>query len=133
MAAVNSEPGKYTVDQVAKYVKTKKDLYELAVSNGFYLSSLKSNAICEEFLVGILTGKCWCPKYADVKRLLCPRPPAKAVLVTKFKEAIKAKGHECLLVEVGRAPDTKWLLHILATLTPLDEIFKKGYVAPRKR
>ncbi len=33
-------------------------------------------------------------------------------------------------VEKNQTPDKKWLVDVIATLNPNDEIFKKDYVAP---
>jgi len=35
-------------------VRDKKDLYELASRNGFFLPSFKSRAVTEDYLIGIL-------------------------------------------------------------------------------
>ena len=76
----------------------------------------------------------WCPRQEAIRIRACPRPPAKAVLVGKFLKLMKDKSYAGSggLVE-GRQPDKQWLLAVLATLSPDDEIFKKDYLPPAKK
>ena len=114
-------------------VMDKKDLYELATRNGFYLPTLKSGACTEDYLINVVKGGYWCYKYADIKMLPCPRPPSKDILIEKLIEGTTAKHLQNIYISKDRRPDVKWLLDVVATLLPDDEIFKKGYVPPPKR
>ena len=60
--------------------------------------------------------------------LPCPRPPNKSVLLEKFWVYVDSK-HLILqgLDKERHIPDKRWLLDVLATFTPQEEIFKKSY------
>lgn len=119
------------MDDFSKYVQDKRDLYEAVQRNGWYVPSLKSNACNEKFLKKVFLGKTWCPKYEDIKILPCPRPPPKTVLYEKFKTIMNTKKFP-IGFDDKHLPDAKWLLTVIATLNPGDEIFKKSYVPPPK-
>lgn len=65
----------------------------------------------------------------------CPKTPTKEVLLDKFKEVCIVEGFRAPWVDEKHVPDKRWLVDVLATFKPDDEIFKKGYVPPpiRKR
>jgi len=50
----------------------------------------------------------------------------------KFLKLTKAKKYNPGTTE-GRLPDKKWLIDIISTLDPSDEIFKKDYIPPPKK
>ena len=75
---------KMTVDEFAKLIQNRKDLYEAVLRNGFYLPKLKSSMITEEYMRNVLMGKAFCPKYEQIKLHPCPRPPGKDVLLRKY-------------------------------------------------
>jgi hypothetical protein len=54
---------KMTVDEFAKLIQNRKDLYEAVLRNGFYLPKIKSSMVTEEYMRNVLTGKAFCPKY----------------------------------------------------------------------
>ena len=114
-------------------VLDKKDLYELCVRNGYYMPAFKSGVCTEDYLLNVVKGGYWCLKYGDIHMLPCPRPPCKDILLKKYLDAVKAHGYSTVYVSMELRPDVKWLLDMIATLTPTDEIFKKGYVPPPKR
>lgn len=103
-------------------MQDKRDLYEAVQRNGWYVPSYKSNACNEKYLKKVLLGKVYCPKYEDIKMLPCPRPPSKTVLYEKFK-AIMASKKFTIAFDDKHLPDAKWLLAVIATLNPTDEIF----------
>lgn len=65
--------------------------------------------------------------------LPCPKPPIKEVLLAKVAAAVMASGHPSTGVDSAHRPDTKWLLDVLSTLSPDDEIFRRDYVAPPRK
>ena len=63
----------------------------------------------------------------------CPRPPNKSELLEKFWNYIDFNRLELTGVDREKhIPDKRWLLDILATFTPDDEIFGKGYNPPER-
>ncbi len=64
-------------NQFSEYVRSIRDLYNVAVRNGFYLPSLKSNAVNEVMLYNVLQGKYWCPKFNEIKLFPCIKAPVK--------------------------------------------------------
>ena len=63
------------------------------------------------------------------------RPPLKEVLVSKLLKLAKPRKLNLAWLDELHLPDAAWLMAVIATLDPNDEIFRKDYVAPpiRKR
>jgi hypothetical protein len=81
----------------------------------------------------IIKGKAWCPLYSKIVMIPCPRPPNKSVLLEKFWNFVDFNRHELIGVDRDKhVPDKRWLLDVLATFTPTDEIFRKDYCPPEK-
>ena len=120
--------------EFAQKVACKADLYEAVLRNGYHLPRPKSAMVTEAYLVGVMDATIWCPRQEAIRIRACPRPPAKAVLVDKFQKLMKDKSYAGSggLLE-GRQPDKEWLLAVLATLSPDDDIFKKDYLPPAKK
>ena len=76
---------KLTVDEFSRLIQNRRDLYEAVVRNGYYLPKLKTTMITEDYMRNVISGKAFCPKYAEIKMLPCPRPPCKQVLLEKFQ------------------------------------------------
>jgi len=72
------------------------------------------------------------PAYRDVRLMPCPEPPSKMMLVVMAEKAAQKAGKKKLGVdpEKGLYPDQAWLLAVLSTLEPANEIFLKHYVPP---
>ena len=121
-----------SVKEFALKVKSKKDLYEALVRNGYYPPKIKSNMVSEHYLVNVMDGTYYCPKADEVRVKLCPRPPHKEVLLEKFKKQMADKGLRSGMQE-GKWPDKEWLITVIATLCPDDEIFKKDYLPPPRK
>jgi len=100
--------------------------------NGWFLPKRKSSICTEQYLKDVLMEKIWCIKYKDVKLLPCPRPPSKQLLIEKFQAMATANKWVTCVTE-DHVPDKRWLLDVLSTFAPQDEIFGKGfYPAPKK-
>ena len=81
----------------------------------------------------VVSGKYWCLKFSEVRIRACPSPPQKDVLLDKFLAHAATNNFPPVYISKERRPDSKWLVEVLATLTPHDEIFNKDYVAPPRR
>ena len=120
-----------SVKDVADKIKSKADLYEAALRNGFFLPKFKSSVVTEDYIYGVLTGTVLCPKYKDIKLLPCPKPPDKETLISYAQDAT-ADQSKSLGIDGMHTPDKSWLLAIISTYDPSCEIFRKSYVpAPR--
>lgn len=58
---------KLSVNQFKTIIKTRDDLYDVAVRNGFFVPKLSSSMINESYLVKILNGELFCPKYSEIR------------------------------------------------------------------
>jgi hypothetical protein len=62
---------------VQKVLASKKELYEAAVRNGYFLPKLKSSIITEDYINMVISGQLLCPKYSEIRLRPCPMPPDK--------------------------------------------------------
>ena len=124
---------KVKVEEFAKYIQNKSDLYEACLRNDWYLPKYKSSMVTEAYLKNVMIGKTWCPRYSELKPKPCPRPPYKQILIDKFLAAATDKGYQSIGMDEDHLPDKRWLLDVLAKLTPDDEIFRKNYLPPPKK
>lgn len=125
------DPNKTTLLQVSTFINSKMELHEAAVRNGYYVPKLKSKAVTEEYLLGVVASRYWCPRYEEIRLLPCPRPPILEVLYGKLKE-VALRDKRTLGMDEQHLPDRGWVLAILSTFKPADEIFKKGYEPPAR-
>ena len=121
-----------TVNEFSKLVQNRHDLYEALLRNGYYLPKFKTTMITEEYMRNVITGKAFCPKYADIKMLPCPRPPNKEVLFKKFLEICVTHNFVHTGIDDKHQPDKRWLIDVVSNFKPDDEIFKKQYLPPAK-
>ena len=89
--------------------------------------------ITEVYLRNVLTGKTFCPKFSDVKLRPCPRPPSKEVLLKKFMKIVADHSWQSVGIDEKHVPDKRWLLDMVSTFTPGDDIFKKDFMPPPKK
>ena len=62
-------------DEVFKFIKNTKHLYNACIQNGFYLPSLKNAFVTQKLLMEVFRGECFCPKLQDMRFLPCFKPP----------------------------------------------------------
>ena len=128
---------KMTTADFSKFVMGVDNLYNAALRNGYYLPKQSCSAINEITLVNILKKEYWCPRTEDVRIKNCVKAPVKESLFGKLETLCfnKKLNISWIDVEKKQLPDKKWLIDVIATLNPEDEIFKKDYIAPpvRKR
>jgi len=126
---------KMTSAAFSDYVRGIDDLYFLTTKNGFYLPKKSSSAINENMLVNVLQGNYWCLRYDDLRMRPCPKAPTKEVLNEKLQKLCHNFNLNIGWIDEKTMPDKEWMVAVIATLNPQDEIFRKDYVAPpvRKR
>ena len=76
----------HNLDEVKRIIGGKADLYEAAIRNGWYLPKYKSTIITEHYLQSVIFGKMYCPKFAEIRLVPCPRPPDKDTLLKDFRK-----------------------------------------------
>ena len=119
--------------KVSDFVLCLDDLYNLTIRNGFHLPQKKSSAVNEVMLYNIIQGNYWCPKTEEIRMKNCVKAPLKDVLIDKLTALCLEKSLNVAWIDAQHSPDKKWLVTVLATLNPGDEIFKKDYVSPPTR
>ncbi len=134
-AAATTATKMMSSSKFSEFVMSMDDLYNMAVRNGFFLPKRKSSAINEIMIYNILQGHYWCPKYSEMRMLPCPKAPLKETLLGKLETLCFSKNYNIAWIDTQHMPDKEWMVSVLATLKPDDEIFRKDYVAPpvRKR
>jgi hypothetical protein len=88
--------------------------------------------ITEEYLLGVINGSTWCLLYKDVRLVPCVRPPPKDTLLEKLQYYIAKAGKTQSGINEKHIPNKSWILVVLASLGPKDEIFDKNYLPPSK-
>ena len=121
-----------TVKEFSKKIRDKHDLYEAVHRNGFHLPSLKSGMVTEAYLLNVMEGTYFCPMLEQVRLRACPRPPQKDILVKKFLAIMRDKGYAHGLSQ-DKLPDKQWLISVISSITPEDEIFRKDYLPPPRK
>ena len=125
-----SSSKKMSTAKFSEFVMSMDDLYDMALRNGYYLPKRNSAALNEIMLYNVLQGHYWCPKFSDMRLQSCVKPPLKEVLFEKVVHACDKKKLNVAWIDEKHMPDKNWMVSVLATLKPDDEIFSKDYVAP---
>jgi hypothetical protein len=101
---------------------SKQNLYRLVAEEGWYLSRLQSRCCTSRYLFDIMNGSVFRMKTSDVKPCLVERIRLSKIdiiahIVSKLiKDCKLGFGPENL-------PDRDWLLNVLHTLEPSNDIF----------
>jgi len=133
--ALPNAPKAMSSAQFSQHILSVKDLYNAALRNGYFLPKQTCSAVNELMLVNVLKGTYWCPKVEQIKIKNCVRAPVVETLLKILVPLCHAKKHNIGWIDETHVPDKKWMVDIIATLDPGNDIFKKDYVAPsiRKR
>ena len=118
---------------VTRKISSKSELYEANVRNGYFLPHIKSSIITEDYIHAVIKGDILCAKYHDIKLKPCPVPPDKQTLVQIVQDALAENHAKPLGIDASHVPDKFWLLAMLATFDPENEIFAKSYVPPTRK
>ena len=119
----------------SQYVMSIADLYDMAVRNGYYMPKQSCSAVNELMLFNVLQGKYWCPKTDEIRMKSIVKAPLKEVILSKLMQVCTARNLNIAWIDEAHSPNKEWLVHVIATLDPHNEIFRKDYVPPpiRKR
>lgn len=118
------------VRDFARKIKDKKDLYEAAVRNGFYLPSLKSSIVTEAYIINVIECSTFSLKMEDIRMKACPRPPNKEVLVAKFLDIMRRRDIKTHGIDDSHMPDKAWLITVLSSLKPDDKGLLGNRICP---
>ena len=134
-AAALASSKKMSSSGFSQYVMSVGDLYDMAVRNGYYMPKRKSSAVNELMLFNVLQGIYWCPKTDDIRMKSIVKAPMKEVILSKLMQVCTARKLNIAWIDEKHSPDKEWLVNVIATVDPTNEIFRKDYVPPpiRKR
>jgi len=119
----------HSAAEVSKHIAGKDDLYYATVRNGYYLPSLKSSIITEDYLADVACGRVLCPRYDEVRLKPCPFPPDKETLLRLAQKIAEHRGKPTG-IDDKHTPNRAWLVALVSTYLPGHDIFKKSYVPP---
>ena len=119
--------------QFSQHILCVKYLYNADLRNGYFLPKKTSSAVNDLMLINILKGSYWCPETDQIKIKNCVKAPVVETLLKKIVPICLSKQLNISWIDDTHVPDKKWMVDIIATLDPDNEIFKKDYVAPSTR
>lgn len=73
-----------TITEFKAHIQGKAELYDSMIRNGWFLPSITSTAINEVYMIGIIRGEIFCPKFEQIGLKPCPSLPTKQVLLEKL-------------------------------------------------
>ena len=118
----------------SQYVMSIADLYDMAVRNGYYMPKQTYSAVNELMLFNVLQGKYWCPKTEEIRMKSIVKALLKEVILSKLMQVCTARNFNISWIDETHSPNKEWLIIVIATFDPHNEIFRKDYVPPiRKR
>ena len=134
-AAALATRKKMSSSAFSQYVMSIDDLYDMAVRNGYYMPKQTCSAVNELMLFNILQVKYWCPKTEEIRMKSIVKAPLKEVLLSKLMQVCNAWNLNIAWIDEKHSPNKEWLINVIATVDPNNEIFRKDYVPPpiRKR
>jgi hypothetical protein len=114
-------------------IHNMEELYEALQRYGYVMPKFTCQLVNKAYLHYVLRKKFWVPNQVDVRFRNCPKPPTSQVLVEKLLHQTERRRLETGIVPAKRNfPNVEWMLLVLATLSPDDEIFTKGYMPPQR-
>ena len=114
----------------SQYVMSIQDLYDMAVRNGYFMPKQTCSAVNELMLFNVLQGKYWCPKTEDIRMKSIVKAPLKEVILSKLMQVCIDRNLNIAWIDDAHSPNKEWLVYVIATLDPTNEIFRKDYVPP---
>ena len=124
------ETTKMTSAKFSEFVLSIDDLYNMGIRNGFYLPKQSSSAVNELMLTNVLKKNYWCPMTKDIRLKSIVKAPLKEVILVKLCQICVARKLNIAWIDDAHKPNKEWLVNVIATLDPENEIFDKNYVAP---
>jgi hypothetical protein len=101
---------------------SKSNLYRLVVEEGWYLPRVEARCCTSKYLFGIMNGEYFRIKTSDIKPSLVERVRLSKIDIIAYLDSNLLKG-----VKHGFSPealpDRAWLLNLLHTIDPNNEVF----------
>ena len=101
------------VEPAKKLVNNIGSFHESMLRNGYFLPSLKSSIISQDYMERVRAGDVWCPRYEDVLDRACPRADTKDALLNILTDILAEKDFDFGSSE-NHVPDKRWLLRAIA-------------------
>ena len=132
-----------SVEDARQRIPDGKSLYNALVRNQRLMPPRKDAINSQKFMRGVWTKKYWVMSSHEVVGYkMCADPPSKKQL-SRILAGVLANyrslgeptdsGMKRTAKQIRkRPPSTNWMLLVLSNLDPANEVFAKGYVAPRK-
>ena len=114
----------------SQFMMSIDDLYNMAIRNGFYMPKQSCSAVNELMISNVLKGDYWCPKTEEIRMKAIVKAPLKEVILFKLCQICFAHRLNVCWIDDTHVPDKLWLVNVIATLDPTNEIFDKDYEAP---
>ena len=109
-------------------INSKKHFKDMLKRYGYCLP--RGDSFCSvEYMADVLGGRCYAPKYVDVRLRPCPKPPLREVLLAEVELELQ-KQRKTLGDCSKQMPDTGFLLTCLSTLNPQHRFFARDYSPP---
>lgn len=90
--------------------------------NGYFVPSIKSPVITEEYLMKVLEETYWVPKYGFFSLYPCPTPPTKTLIYAEVKRLAESHGLN-LGFKDDKLPNKFWLITALGAINSGHEFF----------
>lgn len=123
-----------TVDEVARALKTRKDLARALRLNGYFVPSETSSIMTLEYMHKVRKQEYLCPKFDMMNRRHCEFPPTVEDVLKEFLQVtsnIKDTPHTDFGVRPPKyVPDRQWMLDVIGVLVPDHVYFTKTYRPP---
>lgn len=124
--------------KIEQVVRTKKDLYEAAIRNGYYLPPMRDSFVTADFLDDVRIGACWLPKTAECQvkstAVMIPKAELATTLVTEMQNHAANLDNNLRLPFLATTnriaqhkPQMQFMLTLLGNIKPDHELFQKGY------
>ena len=132
-----------TQAEVSAVVNDRESLFESMRRNQLFTPEKKEAIMTTAFMKGCIGYETfWLPKCQEIRILNCVDPPNRATLAEMVSQHMRNSpltGNEpfdssfrrTALEIVKKPPNKEWLLYMLATMNPENEIFKKDYIKPK--
>jgi hypothetical protein len=69
--------------------------------------------------------------YGEIRLQPCPSPPNKQTLMDILVKLCETQGKK-LGIDEKRQPNTDWMVNLISTLDPFNEIFEKSYEGKKR-
>lgn len=73
-----------SIDKAKSMIRSKDELYDILTRNRYYLPSPKCQLVTVDYLMEVMQGNVWVPKFPDIRLLPCPKPPIRKYILEEL-------------------------------------------------